>query len=82
MSDGHYLIGYGHDRMHRLQQHYDGLKITLLASEPLTDDEAWEAFKTGEFQVYQAGELIGRVHTVPACLNPNNDETSEPEQTA
>lgn len=72
MSDGVYLIAYGHDRLHRLQRRDNGLKVWLLASEPLNDDESWEVFQTGELQVFQAGELIGRLQTTPTWADPSD----------
>ena len=56
LSDGERLIAYGHDRLHRLQQNHGDHKVTLIASEPLTD-ENWEVFLPGQLQVYEGGEL-------------------------
>ncbi|GMR08618.1 MAG: class II glutamine amidotransferase [Gammaproteobacteria bacterium] len=75
MSDGRYLIAYGHDRLHRLQCQHHGIKMTLLASEPLSDDEAWEVFPPGELQVYLEGELIGRLQTKPTGEETVGDPT-------
>jgi predicted glutamine amidotransferase len=69
MSDGSYLIAYGHDRLHRLLTDRQHGRHTLLASEPVTRDGAWEAFQPGELQVYKNGELIARIHTSPADSN-------------
>lgn len=82
MSDGVVLIAYGHDRLHWLQRHYDGFKATLLASEPLSEDEPWHAFQTGELQLYQKGELIGSLQTTPAWTDSTGGATSEREQKA
>lgn len=58
MSDGEHLIAYGHDRLHCLQRRCKDIKVTLLASEPLTDNERWEAFRPGELQVFRQGERV------------------------
>lgn len=76
MSDGRYLIAYGHDRLHRLQRLHDGIKITLIASEPLNNDEPWEVFRSGELRVYQDGELIGSSQTEPASAATASDSTN------
>ncbi len=65
MSDGCHLIAYGHDRLHSLLRHHEGNELILLASQPLTDNEPWEAFQTGELRVYQSGRLIGHLQTTP-----------------
>lgn len=72
MSDGIVLIAYGHDRLHRLQYQHDGVKMTLLASEPLSGNESWEVFQRGELQVFQMGELIGRAQTRPTPSDSEN----------
>ena len=58
LSDGEHLIAYGHDRLPRVQRRCKDIKITLLASEPLTDNERWEAFGPGELQVFRKGERV------------------------
>lgn len=63
MSDGEHLIAYGHDRLHRLQHRRRDQETTVLASEPVTDDEPWEAFQPGELQVFRGGELLGILQT-------------------
>ncbi len=60
MSDGNYLIAYGHDRLHSLERRCQGLRLALIATEPLTQDEAWESFAPGELRVYREGELLTR----------------------
>ncbi len=72
MSDGAVLIAYGHDRLHRLQRRDDDFKTILLASEPLSNNEPWEAFKTGELQLYQNGEIIGSIQTTPAWISADS----------
>lgn len=80
MSDGVVLIAYGHDRLHRLHRHGDDFKTILLASEPLSDNEPWEAFKTGELQLYQNGEIIGSIQTTPTWIDTDSEQTSGCEQ--
>jgi len=58
MSDGEHLIAYGHDRLHCMRRHYKDIKVTLVASEPLTDNEHWEAFHPGELRVFRQGERV------------------------
>lgn len=65
MSDGSYLIAYGHDRLYGLERCGHGLKLALIATEPLTQDEAWESFVPGELRVYREGELLTRLATRP-----------------
>jgi glutamine amidotransferase len=65
MSDGSYLIAYGHDRLYGLERCCHGLKLALIATEPLTQDEAWESFTPGELRVYREGELLTRLATRP-----------------
>lgn len=65
MSDGRYLIAYGHDRLHSLERHCGDLRASLIATEPLTENEAWRAFEPGELQVYHRGERIARLRTQP-----------------
>lgn len=65
MSDGRYLIAYGHDRLHSVE-HRDGERsLALVATEPLTQDEPWEAFVPGELRVYRAGRRIAQIRTQP-----------------
>jgi glutamine amidotransferase len=33
-------------------------RMVVVATEPLTVDEPWEALQTGEFRVYVRGELV------------------------
>lgn len=82
MSDGSILIAFGHDRLHRLQCRHDGIAMTLLASEPLRDDEPWEAFQSGELCVYQAGVLIGSLQTNPAKVEKAGDTNNRLEHSA
>ena len=38
----------------------EGDVMTLLATEPLTLDEPWQALRTGEFRVYVDGQEVWR----------------------
>lgn len=55
MSDGTYLIAYGHDRLHSLERRCHGLRLVFVATEPLTQDEIWKPFAPGELRVYRGG---------------------------
>ncbi len=69
ISDGVYLIAYGHDRLHYCE-HVGGEKdeAVWIATEPLTAGP-WQAFETGELRVYRRGRLIGRVLTPHAAVS-------------
>jgi len=58
LSDGMYLIAYGHDRLHYRESLRAGRHVALIASVPLTQDEPWQAFAPGELRVYRAGRLV------------------------
>ncbi|MDP2828066.1 MAG: class II glutamine amidotransferase [Sulfuricellaceae bacterium] len=64
MSDGDYLIAYGHDRLHYLEQSGE-IDIAMIATEPLTDQAHWISFEPGELRIYRNGKLAGRVVTQP-----------------
>ncbi len=67
ISDGAYLIAYGHDRLHyREHRGDDGMEEAWITTEPLTADP-WAPFETGELRVYRHGRLVGRVTTPPAA---------------
>ncbi|MEW6690617.1 MAG: class II glutamine amidotransferase [Pseudomonadota bacterium] len=60
LSDGAYLIAYGHDQLHYLD-HPDGRDdLSLVATSPLTPDP-WRRFARGEIRVYRAGLLALRL---------------------
>ncbi len=65
MSDGEYLIAYGHDRLHYLERGGDNV---MIATEPLPGGRKWTAFEAGELRVYRAGLLTGRILTHPAGI--------------
>ncbi len=46
--------------------YHDGeLNLTLVATEPLTQSESWEAFAPGELRAYREGQLITQIRTQP-----------------
>lgn len=69
MANGDYLFAYGHDRLHRLSTSTRGERRMLIASEPLTQEAAWEAFLPGELLVLQAGQLVDRIQTAGTVSN-------------
>lgn len=73
LSDGEHLIAYGHDRLHHLESHDDGVDFALVATEPLGDTEAWTPFNTGELRIYRAGLLVGRMSTKPRSAGRQPD---------
>ena len=72
ISDGEYLVAYGHDRLHHSEQHNSDspnnkpLHCVLVATEPLGGNEEWIAFEPGELRVYRLGRLAGRMTTQPS----------------
>lgn len=77
MSDGSHLIAYGHDRLHSLERQCQGLRLCLIATEPLTNDEYWEPFAPGELCIYKNGEKICHFNTTPPAPEPIPDEIAE-----
>jgi predicted glutamine amidotransferase len=65
LSDGTYLIAYGHDRLHYHEGRRDDRPVSLIASVPLTQDEPWQTFAPGELRVYRAGRLVRAAVTRP-----------------
>ncbi len=65
LSDGEHLIAYGHDRLHHLESHADGVDFALVATEPLGNAEGWTPFEAGELRIYRAGLPVGRISTNP-----------------
>jgi len=80
MSDGEYLIAYGHDRLNSQQRQMGNVQSVVIASVPLTDDDPWEAFAPGELQVYRAGQLLGRWpgSTFPVMTNLGSRSSAQP----
>lgn len=60
LSDGAYLIAYGHDRLHHRTFSEDGAVASVVATEPLPDWTDWTAFLPGELRIYHRGHLAGR----------------------
>jgi predicted glutamine amidotransferase len=65
LSDGDYLIAYGHDRLHYLESAGGPDDVVLVATEPLNGQAAWKPFKPGELRIYRAGRRAGRILTHP-----------------
>ncbi len=65
LSDGAYLIAFGHDRLHYLETAGAVPAVALVATEPLTDQGGWTAFAPGELRIYRAGVLVERLRTRP-----------------
>jgi glutamine amidotransferase len=71
LSDGEYLIAYGHDRLHHTERSLRRssaaaeLDLVMIATEPLTAHDSWRAFRPGELRVYRAARLAGQLQTRP-----------------
>lgn len=65
LSDGEHLIAYGHDRLHHLESHDDGVDSALVTTEPLGNAANWTPFEAGELRTYRAGLPVGRISTYP-----------------
>jgi glutamine amidotransferase len=71
MSDGEYLIAYGHDRLHHVQRRAPAApgtlaaEVVIIATEPLTADAGWQPFEPGELRIYRFGRLTERIKTTP-----------------
>jgi len=64
MSNGDYLIAYGHDRLHYLEQR-DGAERALVATAPLASEQGWTPFRAGELRIYRRGRLVADLDTHP-----------------
>lgn len=71
LSDGEYLIAYGHDRLQRLESHDGSVDIALITTEPLGSAGQWTPFEAGELRIYRAGLPVGRISTYP--LRPGTE---------
>jgi glutamine amidotransferase len=58
MSEGEYLIAYGHDRLHYLERCSAAAASVMIATEPLSAGEGWIPFAPGELRIYHAGRLV------------------------
>jgi len=71
MSDGEHLLAYGHDRLHYLECHHQrgssevAEDVVFVATEPLSSDNGWRTFGTGELRIYRRGRLVVRLETRP-----------------
>ena len=84
MSDGEYLIAYGHDRLHYVEERGRDpagtpvLPSVMIATEPLDGREGWIAFAPGELRVYRLGRLAGHALTQPsAALGESGNRSVE-----
>lgn len=71
MSDGEYLIAYGHDRLHYLELSAPAslggaANSTMIATEPLPGDGEWTLFEPGELRIYRLGRMARRILTRPS----------------
>lgn len=66
LSDGEYLIAYGHDRLH-FRESADALQASAwIATEPLGDGAGWIPFAPGELRIYRAGVRVAGMVTHPS----------------
>lgn len=65
LSDGEYLIAYGHDRLH-YREAVDRTQATVwVATEPLGNVADWIPFEPGELRIYRAGIRVADMVTYP-----------------
>lgn len=62
LSDGAYLIAYGHNRLHYLDHPGGRDHLSLVATEPLSSD-GWRPFARGELRIYKGGRLLMQLKT-------------------
>jgi len=62
LSDGAYLIAYGHDRLHYLDHPAGRDRLSLVATEPLSSG-GWRPFARGELRIYKRGRLVLQLNT-------------------
>ena len=65
LSDGEYLIAYGHDRLHYLEAGAGPDIRAVVATEPLPMGAGWISFEPGELRIYRAGTLVEQMLTRP-----------------
>lgn len=69
MSDGEYLMAYGHDQLHYIEQNRGSftspVAVTLIATEPLYESKDWIPFDRGELRLYRHGCIVGCIMTEP-----------------
>lgn len=77
ISDGIYLIAYGHDRLHYQERQGDGDNHEAwIATEPLTADH-WQPFEAGELRIYRKGRLVGRLPTQGGASSFERESTAQ-----
>jgi glutamine amidotransferase len=76
LSDGDYLVAYGHDRLHWLESTDGPDAVALIATEPLNGHAAWIEFAPGELRIYRAGVRVGRIATHPPAPTHINPEST------
>lgn len=72
LSDGAFLIAYGHDRLHYLEHPGGRDYLSLVATRPLTP-HAWRRFARGELRIYRSGQLVMRLKTGAARSREASD---------
>jgi glutamine amidotransferase len=68
MSDGDYLIAYGHDRLHYLERQNADAASVMIATEPLSAGASWIPFAPGELRIYHAGRLVEQTQAPRASI--------------
>lgn len=77
MSDGEFLIAYGHDRLHYLEHMGPDAEggmpadCAMIATEPLPGHDGWTPFSPGELRIYRAGRVAERILTRPVGMEPD-----------
>lgn len=64
LSDGEFLIAYGHDRLHYLESPAGADGLVLVTTEPVTA-ELWQPFARGELRAYKNGTLVLALPSTP-----------------
>jgi len=62
LSDGTFLIAYGHDQLHYLEHPAGRDCLSLVATRPLSAN-GWQRFSKGELRIYRGGQLVMRLKT-------------------
>ena len=76
LSEGEYLLAYGHDRLHYLERDHQrghagaAADVVFVATEPLSSDDRWRAFSAGELRIYRRGRLVAQLKTKPRAPAP------------
>ncbi|MHB1825726.1 MAG: class II glutamine amidotransferase [Acidiferrobacter sp.] len=76
ISDGDYLIAYGHDRLHYRDIGTLDLPAVVIVTEPLSAEE-WCAFLPGELRIYRHGRLMANWQTHAAHINADQNAALE-----